>query len=152
MNAEIRELVEYGWPREWKWLTRYYPDHDAKRTWLSCEGEPVLPLVEINQGYNNNSGVMAAAYLVEVQKVKECYLLGMDFFLPVPNRDNDLYIGNTRQSPGLAPVWNLLVERNPQTTFYRVGAIEERDREFFDTKLKRMTYIESFEDMPLNGC
>jgi hypothetical protein len=134
-------------PQPWKHLTRYYPDHDNKRTWLCCNGEPVKPLIEINQGFNNNSGVMAAAYLAEIKRVHTLYLLGIDFFLDVPGRANDLYSRNTRQSAGLSRVWNLLVERNPQTTFIRVGTIHDRDAMFYDTKLIGFDFID-YKDFP----
>ena len=140
--------------KNFKPLTRWRDD-ETKEMWLSCEGEKVRPLVQINQGRNNNSGIMATCFLSEVLQLDEVYLIGMDFFLDVYNEDkteivqNDVYLGKFRRSEGYHRVWNNIATNNPQTKFYRVGPIADADRDFYTNYLSGYKLIESFEDMPI---
>lgn len=150
-KAEIEELIEFGWPRDWLYITREQQVEGIRGTWFTCEGVPFAARNQLNGGANNNSGVVAAAYLAEVLKVEKIYMIGIDFFLPCPDRDsNDLLGPTTTWTPVFTGVWNKLVERNPQTEFVRVGEIKDRDRLFYDTQVKEyFTLLESFEDMPI---
>ncbi len=144
---EVEAWIEEHKP-PWYWLSRYYPDGKrAWKSWLCINGALLKPTIEINQGWNNNSGVMAAAFLSELMRVKTCYMIGMDFFRQVPGEDNDLYAGNTGFAPGLIRVWNKLAESNPHTDFIRVGPIADIDREFYDNGLKGFTFID-YKDFP----
>ncbi|MCP4713068.1 MAG: hypothetical protein GY869_30940 [Planctomycetes bacterium] len=111
------------------------------------DGEPVKNLKEINSGINNNSGIIAAAYLATIKQVRNLYLIGYDFFLPVPGGSNDIYGSNTAHPKLIARVFNLLPESNPQTRFIRVGPIADEDRDFYKT-LEGFEFMETFDYLP----
>ncbi len=162
-NTEMKGCIY----RNWGFLGRWYDEN--KKCYLALDGVPIAPIVEINQGYNNNSGVMACAYLGQVAKVDTLYMLGFDFFRDVPDCEiptdlepdamdlyvnehktrNDIYEGVFRQSKGLMPVWYLLRKNCPDTEFVRVGPIDHYDRIFYETRVKNKGFrlLESFEDM-----
>jgi hypothetical protein len=146
-NTEIQELVDYDWPRDWKWISRRKRDDAEWRMWQTLEGVIERPIIDINKGYNNNSGVMAAAYLSEILKAETVYMLGMDFFLQVSDRDNDVFAGNTYFASGIVNVWNMLAEGNPQTEFIRVGPIADKDKEICYDKLKGFKFID-YDEFP----
>ena len=146
-NQEIQDLIDYDWPRRWKWISRTRRNDTEWRMWQTLEGKPERPIVDINRGYNNNSGVMAAAYLSEILEVETVYMIGIDFFLQVDNRDNDIIAGNTYFASGIVNVWNMLAKSNPETKFIRVGPIADKDCVDCYDKLKGFTFIE-YEDFP----
>lgn len=133
--------------RDFKWVTRHVTS-TGKRL-LTVEGVPVAELDLVNEGYNNNSGVLATAFLAEVLQVDVVCLIGVDFFAQVPGRKNDLYEGNTIRSPGFVYCWNLLAERNPNVDFYRLGPIPDYDIDFYRNDLKGYRYIKEVGEMDL---
>lgn len=147
VSRRIKWMLDRGVERQFQWVTRFIADDGSR--FLTVDGLPVGRLDEVNDGFNNQSGILAAAFLVEVLKVTELWMVGIDFFRPVPNRKNDLYGVNGPYSDGIPYCWNLLAERNPQCTFFRCGEIQEYDKDFFRNKLQGFTFIENFEDMTI---
>lgn len=147
MNRIIKHMVEKKLKRSWQWVSRELTK--AGNRVLTVEGFPLANLDEVNGGFNNQSGILAAAFLAEILQVTELYLIGIDFFLPVPGRRNDIYAGNGSYSDGIAHCWNTMTERNQDCLFYRVGEIADQDRDFYQNKLKGFTYIEDFKDLPI---
>ena len=109
--------------------------------WFVCDGHPVERMSKLNGGLNNNSGIVAAAWASEIMLIDTVYLIGMDFFRPVPNEDNDITGGNYPGGPSLTKCWNRLIENNPQTRFARVGPIAEYDREYYNTLTQKLELI-----------
>lgn len=149
---EIQELIDYDWPRRWRWVHREVLDIGGHRMWVTVDGAPVCYLSRLNGGYNNQGGLIAACFAAEIIGADEIYLIGIDFFQPVPGRGRNLHYGEQRLSPPHQWSWNRLVENNKNSTFYRVGPIAEYDRDFYDNKLQGMVYI-SYDklDRRLNG-
>lgn len=147
MNRIVRYMVDRGVKRKWKWVSRDLNQQGVRL--MTYEGKTIALLDEVNGGFNNQSGILAAAFLTDILLVKELYLIGMDFFLPVHGRKNDIYCGNGVYSDGISYCWNLMTERNPDCLFYRVGEIADCDRDFYKNKLKGFTYIEDFKDLPI---
>ncbi len=147
-NNMVAEIDAIPKPRPWQFLTRRY-QHD-RFWWLCCDDEPITRFRNVNHGWNLNSGLIGSYYLATVLRLKKVYILGLDFFLPVPGKDcNDIYGGNHSTIIGLVIAWNRLVKDNPQTEFIRVGPIAEHDREFYNIEPKGFTFMESFEGMPI---
>jgi len=146
MTDEIQNYMDGGGMRRWKHITRRYIDG---RLWLTVEGEGVCPIRMVNHGEFHNSGVLAAAYLTEFVQVDVLYLIGVDFFLPVPDTinggKNDFYEGNSNQSRMFLSMWNTLATKNEQTAFIRVGPIADYDRKFYDTQLRGYLFEENFD-------
>lgn len=147
VNRRIKWMTDRNVKRSFQWVSRHVTDNGIRL--LTVDGVPVADLDQVNDGFNNQSELLAAAFLTEILLVKELYMIGVDFFLPVPGRQNDIYNGNEPYSDGLVYCWNLLSERNPDCLFYRVGSIADRDRDFFKTRLKGFTFIENFRDLPI---
>lgn len=147
MNRRIKWMIDRNVNRNFKWVSRQLTKEGVRL--LTVDGVPIAKLDEVNGGFNNQSGILATAFLAEILLVKEIYMFGMDFFLPVPGRKNDIYEGNGPHSDGLVYCWNLLPERNPDCLFYRVGPIADQDRDFFKERLKGFTFIEDFKDLPI---
>lgn len=131
IKAQIHEAIESGYPRKWKFVTREFDVNTI--VWITCDGEKIKKRCHVNGGLNNNSGVLAAAYAVEILGVTECYLLGMDFFRPTPSGVNDIYGGYHPGGSALMQCWNYMTKNNPQTRFVRVGEIHERDASAYKT-------------------
>lgn len=148
ITKEVKAVVAAQTPCKWRHITRMWIDGEGeiRRTWLAVDGVAYCPISAINRGWNNNSGVMAAAFLSEVLKAEVVYLIGIDFFRPVPGKANDIYGINTPYAPGLMRVWDRLTSNNPQTEFVRVGEIHERDLEEY-AKIDDMKFIE-YKDFP----
>lgn len=141
MRIEISEYIRANRPRKWKWITREYLGRVCS---ITVDGEHVVARHKLNGGYNNNSGIMGAAFLAECLHVDTCYLIGVDFFRPVPGRDNDLTGGNYPQI--CMPVWHKLIERNPGTEFVRVGPIADYDKAFYASQCSGFTLID-YDDL-----
>jgi hypothetical protein len=143
IDTVIRAEIEALGKTPWKWVSRKF-DKNAV-VWITEDDKPVVLRSKLNGGLNNNSGVLAAAYAAEILEIKELYLLGIDFFRPVPDKSNDMYGPSTFGTPALTTCWNRLIERNPQTKFIRVGPIHERDLDYYTKELCGFEYIE-YED------
>jgi len=141
----VKTLREVDCDHKWKLVTRDVVDNEF---WITCDNKPVVPVKNINNGFINNAGLLATAFMSEVLRMDEVYMIGIDFFLRTPDRNNNVYGKNCKQSVGIHNVWNTLPERNPKTTFYRVGAISMDDLWFYNHKLKGFEFI-NFEDMPI---
>ena len=128
----------------WGFIDRYYDER--VKGWVRLNGKTICGCIDINQGWNNNSGIMAAGYLAEILKLKTVYLLGIDFFLQVPGRDNDLISGNTPHASNVFYPFNKLPSNSPETKFIRVGPIAKYDREFYD-KLEGFELID-YDEFP----
>ena len=131
-------------PLPWRYITR---DQEFAPTCFTCDGVPFAGRKELNDGLNNNSGIVAAAFLAQILQCRRVYLVGVDFFQPVPGRDNDLTGGDYPWGGGFVRGWNKIPEINKQCDIVRVGPIYNRDREFYDTMLRGFRFIESFDRM-----
>ena len=144
INAHLKEK-----PGAFRHITRSMC-HEPGERWgrhVTCDGVEMLPAKYLNGGLNNNSGIMGAAYLAEVLHCDPVYLIGVDFFRPVPGADrNDAYSGYIGYSQGVVDAWNYLFHGNQDCTFIRVGPIAERDREFYDEELYGIWLCETFEE------
>jgi hypothetical protein len=142
IRAELEELPK---PTPWKWISRQYHDRIC---YMTVDGICFAPRSTFNGGKNNNSGVVAAAFLAERLQVKKLYMLGIDFFRFVKGREsNDLLGPPTNGTPTLWKIWNFMAMRNPKTEFIRVGVIDTYDRSFYDNDLKGFTLM-SYVDFP----
>jgi hypothetical protein len=162
----IERIIEDEEPRSWKFVTRF---HFEKFWWMTVEGEKAEMELNLNRGFCHNSGMYGALLLSQILKLDTIYLIGMDFFRPTPDGKNDIYGGNFEAQPGYIKVWNHMFdgapynildpddEENPvkhggykiRSKFVRVGPIEDRDREFYDSEFENLEFIENFEDMPI---
>jgi len=134
-------------PGHFQWITRGF-DAQAGCYSLVVDGIQIKLFKEINRNHNNNSGLVACDFLASVLRVKKIFLLGIDFFLPVPDEEsNDLYSRNTVQSPSLVKAWNFFPVDYPDTRFIRVGTIHDRDKHFFNAQLQGYEYMQTFEEM-----
>ena len=145
LDAHEREAIEAE-PRPFSIITRNELD---KGVWyITVDGVCIAPMSTFNDGRNNNSGIVAGAFLAERLQVDKMYMLGIDFFRDVIGRtSNDLYSSTTIGSKELPLIWNFMVLRNPHTEFIRVGNIEDYDRDFFAHTIKGMTLM-NYEDFP----
>lgn len=144
-----KEVREYRTSHQvsWKHLGRRLELDGNWGLKLLCDDVEIYALKELNGGFVNNSGLLATAFMAEILKLRTIYLLGVDFFLGVPGKPNDIYGGNFGFSQNLVDAWNFLIPRNPKTKFYRVGPIPERNRAFYETQRQRgFNLIESFDE------
>ena len=146
MHPALHEAVKK--PHSWKWINR---DVDNNEHVITVDGVTVVKVEDINNGFINNAGLCATAFLAEILRVDEIYMIGIDWFLPVEGRVNNIFeeTGNRRQSKGIEKVWNTIPERNPGTKFHRVGAIPEADRAFYYERLEGFKFMTDFETMPI---
>lgn len=145
--AQITEFLN-DHPGAFRFITRNM-DHEPGERWgrhLMVDGVETMQCKDLNSGHSNNSGIMAAAYLSEVFRLKRVYLIGVDFFRPTPSRRNDVYGEYFGYSTGITDAWNMLTRNNPQTQFIRVGPIEKADVEFYNTDLFGFWLIETFDE------
>ena len=142
----IQQFLKQNGPQSWKFVTRAF-DNDplVPVCWVFEDGKKVVKRKEINGGYINNSGILAAAYAVEVLDVTELYMIGIDFYREVPGKDNGIIHGNHISGRPMVETWNHLVRRNPHARFVRVGPIAEKDKDYFYKKLVGFEYI-SYEE------
>lgn len=144
-DALLDVFYNYGGQKRWKLISRCM-DEKCKG-WVTVDSKIECAISDINDGWNNNSGLMAAAYLSERLGCTKVYLIGIDFFLPVPGEEsNDMLGGNASFATGVVYPFNKLAAKNPQTEFVRVGPIAEHDREFYD-RFENYTFIE-YVDFP----
>lgn len=147
MKTILARYLESGGEKKWKFISRELDSQG--RGWITLDGTRLCRINQINDGYNNNSGVMAAGYLAERLKCDTVYMIGIDFFRQVPGKDNDLFSGNAVFAPGIAHVFRRLSRNSPDTNFIRVGEINERDVEFYNS-LDGYSFIE-YEDFRDRG-
>jgi hypothetical protein len=97
----------------------------------------------------NNSGLFGAWFLCEHVKVKLVYMIGIDFFRPVPGRlnergkpTNDMYNGLNTINAGVHKCWEKMTELYPDVRFVRVGWLPPTDIDFYRDELtKRIELI-----------
>lgn len=137
-----------------------------KLRWMVVDGKPTIAEVCLNRGFCTNSGMYGALLLSQVLKYDVVYMIGMDFFRPTPDGENDIYGGQYSSNSGFIKVWNHMFAGAPtgriedgekvvgnaiKSKFVRVGPIDGADRGFYENELKNLEYIESFDDMPIIG-
>ncbi len=136
----------------WHFVTR---EVHKNTLFVTCDGVPKQPVHAVNRGYLNNGGLLAACYLAYIICCDVIYLIGIDFFVPVYNDDNqvipnNVYGYNVRQGNNIELVWGILRNGNPDTRFIRVGPRHERDKKFWDKlESKGYEFLDSFDEMPI---
>jgi len=142
---DIRAHLRAKLNHRWKMLARVYLD--GRFWWLCADQEKVVRFASINHRLNQNSGILGAYFLAHTMTAKRLYLFGVDFFRPVPDADNDMYFGHIPFKPKVDMAWNRVIADHPDTEFIRVGSIPERDREWVETNIVGMTFI-NYEELP----
>jgi hypothetical protein len=147
MIAKINKMER----RPFRFITR-----DVRRG-MMVDGTTVLKRPEINNYFDNLSGIFATVYLAKVIQCKEVYLIGFDFFLEAFDvyvdgyARNDIYAGYSdrplKKGPTIAMAFRIIAQESPKTKFYRAGPIPEEAEEFFATELKGWTCI-GFDELP----
>jgi hypothetical protein len=148
LDTIFHELLDafyrFGGQKDWRVISRHLDNRG--KGWVTIDDHVECAIVDINQGWNNNSGLMAAAYLSERLGCEKVYMLGIDFFLPVPEQENELTGGNAVFAPGVVYPFNKLAASNKETEFVRVGPIADYDVDFYN-RLEGYTFVE-YDEFP----
>lgn len=106
----------------------------ARYSHLTVDGEPVMPLHEVNGRYGKNSGIIAAAFLAKILECDPVYLIGFDFFRwRQGDTCNDIY-GGLHKATGM-DVAMVKLAQDCDTKFIRVGPM--------DLDIEGLTYKET---------
>ena len=143
---ELKDWLREGHDHKWKFIARVYLD--GRFWWLCADQEKVVQFACINHRLNQDSGILGAYFLANTMHARRVYLLGVDFYRPVESGAKDVYSEGIPEKPKIELAWNTLIADHPATEFIRVGDIADSDRDWYETKLKGMTFI-PYADLPI---
>jgi len=124
-----------------------------QQRWLCRNGVPFVRMDDFLDGRNNNSGVVAAWFAAEILKCDKLFLIGFDFFRPVPRddtrfhfngkRSNDITNGNywVGPAPFISSSMERIAKEHPGCEVIRVGEIMDWDRQFYEETFKLVKLI-----------